>query len=267
MRNVIGICLAAVVMSVMMAGCRVDERENMDTSAVGREALTVYQVTSENVLSPVLATLDLALKADMYVKADEYERYRLENMYFEDYRMMFYDGRLEVVDYGDVFFDGKTIWEEGASWQVACRGVESDIVCTAPGEWDVNLRLLYTELPVSYYSVDSMRMHVSVDIDSSGTAQMYGNEYLYRMEASGAYAEDQRGGIVVKVAFETVSPTGAVCRYAGRPESFHFFDGGFDMHMDIVGNLSRSEDIKVELSPSISSTLITTRYKGRVDCW
>ena len=69
-----------------VAGCKVDSSEEKYVNIV-EEAYYVYCVTGDYVLSPVLSVLDRALKVDMYVRADQYGRYELEDMYFPEYKV------------------------------------------------------------------------------------------------------------------------------------------------------------------------------------
>lgn len=258
MKNVIKIWVAAAVL-MTVAGCRVDSSEEKYVNVV-EEAYYVYCVTGDRVLSPVLSVLDRALKVDMYVKADQYGRYELEDMYFPDYKVRLYDDKCVLADgLGEFVFDGNSILDEGAVWECTFNGVVAAVSCTGPDEWDVSVDLQTTRLDAPY-SLNAMETHVAL-ADSCD----YG--YVYGVTVDGDYTEhtsSREGNTVVEVAFSTAEPTMAVLSHGPL---FHFFNGGFNLHMDISGGMERSEDIEVRLSPAMSGTEVTVNYMGETEFW
>ena len=258
MKNAIKIWLAAAAL-VMVAGCKVDSSEERYVNIV-EEAYYVYCVTGDRVLSPVLSVLDRALKVDMYVRADQYGRYELEDMYFPEYKVRLYDDKCVLADgRGEFVFDGNSILDEGSVWECTFNGVAAAVSCTGPDEWDVDVDFQTTRLNASY-SLNTMEMHVAL-ADSCG----YG--YVYEVTVEGDYTEhtsSREGNTVVEVVFSTAEPTMAVL---SRGPLFHFFNGGFDLHMDISGGMQRSEDIEVRLSPAMSGTEVTVNYMGETEFW
>lgn len=258
MKNAIKICLAAAAL-MTVAGCKVDSSEEKYVNIV-EEAYYVYCITGEYVLSPVLSVLDRALKVDMYVKADQYGRYELEDMYFPDYKLRLYDDKCVLADgRGEFVFDGNSILDEGAVWECTFNGVVAAVSCTGQDEWDVSVDLQTTRLDTPY-SLNAMKMHVAL-ADSCG----YG--HVYEMTVEGDYTEHTsswEGNTVVEVVFSTTEPTKAVL---SRGPLFHFFNGGFDLHMDISGGMERSEDIEVRLSPAMAGTEVTVTYMGETEFW
>ena len=133
------------------------------------------------------------------------------------------------------------------------------VSCTGPEEWSVDVDFQTTRLDAPY-SLNAMEMHVAL-ADSCD----YG--YVYEVTVEGDYTEhtsSQEGNTVVEVAFSTAVPTMAVL---SRGPLFHFFNGGFDLHMDISGGMQRSEDIEVRLSPAMSGTEVTVNYMGETEFW
>lgn len=258
MRNTIKIWLAAAAL-VMVAGCKVDSSEEKYVNIV-EEAYYVYCVTGDYVLSPVLSVLDRALKVDMYMRADQYGRYELEDRYFPEYKVRLYDDRCVLSDgIGEFVSDGNSILDEGSVWECTFNGVAAAVTCTGPDAWDVDVDFQATELG-SPYSLNTMEMHVAL-ADSCD----YG--YVYEMTVDGDYTEhtsSREGNTLVAVAFSTAEPTMAVLSHG---PSFHFFNGGFGLHMDISGGMERSEDIEVRLSPAMSGTEVTVTYMGETEFW
>ena len=240
MKNVINIWVAAAVL-MTVTGCKVDSSEEKYVNVV-EEAYYVYCVTGDRVLSPVLSVLDRALKVDMYVKVRLY-----------DDKCVLADGR------GEFVFDGNSILDEGAVWECTFNGVVAAVSCTGPDGWDVSVDLQTTRLDAPY-SLNAMEMHVAL-ADSCD----YG--YVYGVTVDGDYTEhtsSREGNTVVEVAFSTAEPTMAVL---SRGPLFHFFNGGFNLHMDIFGVMERSEDIEVRLSPAMSGTEVTVNYMGETEFW
>ena len=107
----------------MVAGCKVDSSEEKYVNIV-EEAYYVYCVTGDYVLSPVLSVLDRALKVDMYMRADQYGRYELEDRYFPEYKVRLYDDRCVLSDgIGEFVSDGNSILDEGSVWECTFNGM------------------------------------------------------------------------------------------------------------------------------------------------
>ena len=141
----------------MVAGCKVDSSEEKYVNIV-EEAYYVYCVTGDYVLSPVLSVLDRALKVDMYMRADQYGRYELEDRYFPEYKVRLYDDRCVLSDgIGEFVSDGNSILDEGSVWECTFNGVAAAVTCTGPDAWDVDVDFQTTELG-SPYSLNTMEM-------------------------------------------------------------------------------------------------------------
>ncbi|HIZ86218.1 MAG TPA: hypothetical protein IAC04_06980 [Candidatus Coprenecus stercoravium] len=272
MRKLLGICLTAVLSVLSVWSCKVDESERDGVNPVLEEGFLIYSVTAAQVLSPVLATLDVALKVDSYLEADSVGRYDIEDRYFPSYRLRLYDDRCLMTgvvseELNEVIFDSLSIFDTGASWRSCVNGVHSVVTCTAPGEWDVDMDLLRTSLN-HIYALDSISMHVSLEKETDTSYVMYGDQYVYTVVTSGSYIEKDpsvKENVIVRVGFETAGQIDAVLSQGIA--YFHFFNGGLNMHMDMTGDMERSEDVEVVLSPAVKGTIASIEYMGKTDYW
>lgn len=253
--------LAVAVVFYAAASCKVDDSQR-EYANVAAEGYYVYRVTAGEVVSPVLLTLDVALKADLYVKADQYGRYDIEDRYFQRYKVRLYEDSCVLEDnYAVIEFDGMSITEPGAVWTSTVQGVKTVITCTGENEWNVAADLSETVLADEFRTVDEMDMSVKAVQDE---------EFTYIVDVSGVFFEVEDSGTdrqtFTEVTFAVSGPTKAVADIY-RYGMFHFYDGGFNMHLDIAGYMERSEDIKVSLSAAKENTVVTVDYKGETGYW
>lgn len=268
------VSLFAAVMSVY--SCKVDESDKGNVNIV-EEAYVVYHATVQDVLLPVLGTLDAALKADMYLKAEnDSARYALEDRFFESGNVRVYEDRLTVVSGYEpltVVFDSLSICEEGAVWKSSIRGVEARISAVGECEWTVDVDLNSSEFGV-YKSLEELSMTVSA-YHLNGTPAVIENGFFFEFESSGRYTEtgkivDYKEGILVEktsvlaVEFATSEPTKATSVW---DSAAHFYDGGFSIHLEAEAPVKRSEDITVILSPSRFNTRVQIEYMDMTGVW
>lgn len=250
--------LAMVAVMVMAAvSCKVDSSER-DYFNVADEGYLVYSILSDEVLAPVLRTMDLALKVDEYAAAaDRYEQYQIEDRYFSWCKVRLYENSCVLEPgYADVRFDGRSIRETGASWTVVTQTVVAVVTCTGENTWSVDVDEAVTLLSSSRM-IDFMDMEVSLSSPE---------DFVYEVSVSGQFTEVENQGtkdnLRTIVSFSTTEPTKA--RY--RSNSLVLYDGGFNIHFDITGSMERSEDVLVELSNS-KSPGITITYSGETGYW
>lgn len=271
--------IAAAVLA-LVSGCKVDDSEKDNVNVVA-EGYHIYMRTAGHVLTPVLRTLDVARKVDMYAKADQEGQYALEDRYFPNYKVRLYDDRCVLSGYegsSEIVFDGKSITEEGASWNCRVEGVSAVVRCTASGQWNIIVDLSGTVIE-SPYTIDRITMSAGSVYAEDGSEIMFNGEYVYEVETEGGFTEavvTESGSVVSRVSFAVTEPTKAVFRtgysgdaylYSVDGMTFHFYDGGFNLHLDMTGLIERSEDIDVTLSPAVSGTGITVGYMGESSYW
>lgn len=254
--------LMTVAVLLSAVACKVEDSEKYRTNIAG-EGYIVYRTTVNEVLSPVLLTLDIALKVDQYAKADQYGRYELEDKYFQMYKVRLYeDSCVLEPDYAKVIFDGNPVTGQGAVWSCTVDGVCADIVCTGENEWDVVVDISKTALDGGLRTIEAMNMHVALDPDE---------EYLYTVKTDGVFSELENAGtsrnVFTEVTFSVPDSVKAVADPYYARGRFHFFDGSFDMHLDITGAMERSEDIAVSLSPAMTGTVVGITYMGETGYW
>lgn len=262
MKGIYFILTMAAAALFAAVSCKVADSDRKYVN-VAEEGYLVYRVTVEDVLSPVLLTLDVALKADMYAKADQYERYELEDKYFQRYKIRIYgDSCVLEPDYAKIVFDGKSITEPGAVWSCEVDGACADIVCTGENEWDVEVDMSETHLYGELRSIESMDMHVKL-------AQK--EDLVYIVNTEGRFSEVENAGTAqntfTEVMFSVPDSVKAVADPYYAYGRFHFFDGCFDLHLDITGQINRSEDIAVSLSSAMIGTTVEVTYMGEKGYW
>lgn len=262
MKGIYFIWTMAVAALFTAVSCKVADSDRKYVNIAG-EGYMVYRVTVDDVLSPVLLTLDVALKADMYAKADQNGRYELEDKYFQRYKIRIYeDSCVLEPDYARIVFDENSITEPGAVWSCTADGAKADITCTGENEWDVAVDISETHLYGELRSIESMDMHVKLLQDG---------DFVYIVNVSGMFSEIENAGTAqntfTQVSFSVPDSVKAVADQYYAYGRFHFFDGRFDMHLDMTGAVERSEDITVSLSPAMTGTKVEVIYMGETGYW
>lgn len=254
--------LAMIAVMVMAAvSCKVETSER-DNFNVADEGYYVYTVLSDEVLNPVLKTLDLALKVDEYASAaDRYEQYLIEDRYFPEYKVRLYEDSCVLrPGYAELRFDGRSIRETGASWTISIAyrtEVTAVVTCVGENQWSIDVDEAVTSL-TSWRSIDSMDMEASL---------VSSEDFVYEVSVSGQFTEVENQGtkdnVRTVVTFATTKPTKA---WYSAEKYAVFYDGGFNIHFDITGAMERSEDVLVELSNSRSPG-VTITYSGDTGYW
>lgn len=281
MRRTIQILLFAAAALLLSQSCRVVKSEK-DRVDIAEEGYRVYEVVQSNVLGPMLNMLDVALKADRYLKAeDEYERYYVAGVLFggayissdglsgimtvgnHDYYPTSSEVRLEYTD--------ESILNPGAEWKCDMDGRSLIVRCTAENAWtlilenDASEQYGYTGVveEISFEATVSDIERLALDGDATHSGEEV--HLTYTVESSGRYVQTGKVGERKTLAVVDFATSGPVM---ATTSSFPgFYRGVFRMHLDADGPEVRDEDILVTLSDASTHTRVTVEYMGESSYW
>lgn len=270
--------LAAVL--TLAPSCRVLSSDEPEADIV-REGYFVYMAVAGYVLDPTLKCLDLTLKVDRYLKADDqFEKYYVRGRLLNGSSVLVDEENSTVkISYSEeedfeypravVVYSDESILTPGAEWRCTMGGESVYVRCTDLNTWDVILETDYSD---GYYgTVEQLRFSATVsDIGQLDLTEQTATDdqvcLTYALETSGRLV--QTGTVdmqktLTNVDFMTLEPTKAtVVLY-----SAYVYDGSFSLHLDAYGPEQRNEDIKVTLSESRFNTRVTVDYMGERNYW